>query len=256
MKFNRGKGDGNGATQDGQRKDIRGMLSLGHAFFNQYKSNSAEEKEDKHRDRVWIRRGAIATITYTFLTVVIVIFSFRQISISRDTEVRQLRGYLGIVAHSISIRCIQCSQIPVPTSPTLPEDIQDGITFELKNFGLTPALKPWMCADVKAVSYGEPITKEEANALFSECDRPSGMRQLKPTVWPTEGRPWSARLRSPSDIVAVRNKKASVFFFGRVNYQDVFGYSRNTYFCFQYAHAPTGEDGFLGCGGEAQPIDD
>src|SRR5580704_9537714 len=107
----------------GNNRQIRGFLSLGHAFFNQYKADSSQAKEERDADRPWIRKGVKVAAAYTAITFVIMVWGGWQIIISRDTEHRQLRAYVGVQPGDIENFGTQSQKIKIVR----------------KNYGTTPA---------------------------------------------------------------------------------------------------------------------
>jgi hypothetical protein len=242
-----------------QRKEIRGLASLGHAFFNQYKADNTEEKENKRIERVWTKRGARASIAYTLITAVIMVFAITQTWISRNSEVCQLRAYVGPVPQSFQIHCSQCGGV-LP-DPTVWEchiaGFENCITYTVKNYGATPAYRSVICGDLFPV----PIDSSPRQAMdqtYNGCER-RGLR-VTPTLYPGEERQEALGITFVGKIGEVFQHHATGLLVIVILYRDVFGNVRHTYICRRYvplsvSYSP-GMNGFSNCGSLPIPRDD
>jgi hypothetical protein len=121
---------------------------------------------------------------------------------------------------------------PNPVIRPLP--MVDIVTFNVKNYGNTPARRLYICADLLSVARDEsPIAKRDA--LFQRCDSRANPI-IGPTIWPTEER---SQIIDIGDIISIKNtvdillSNTRGFLFARIIYDDVFDTvpRPNTFIC-------------------------
>jgi hypothetical protein len=170
---------------------------------------------------------------------------------TRKTSERQLRAYVGIAADGLKISCPDCIN-PVPdTADTNPLGVfnRNKISMIIRNFGQTPAYHPVLCAGIFGNPKGRPIAKQENERLAQHCASAVAAGPIMPTIWPSEGRPYSAAITDRqgfADIASARANTKDAYFRGAAIYHDIFGNERWSNFCFQYVQSGSSE-GFIGC---------
>jgi len=146
--------------------------------------------------------------------------SREQLQTSRDTEIRQLRAYLGYSAYSLHMRCDACTGNVVGGQPKLKiEAGRNVLEFDIKNFGVTPATRPSYCGTLAEDS----ATTGDFDRFFGHCQPMYGG-----TIRPGEVKTYTIPL-GPADVSvlnAARSGQLRLTFFARISYQDVFGIDR------------------------------
>jgi len=209
------------------KKASRGLLALGHAFFNKHNADTAEENEQKRIERQWIKCGVRAAILYTAVTTVVMVCAITQVWVSRTTEKRQLRAYISVAPDPK-----QGSSVIIDKDKRSVQAI-----VALVNHGITPGKHIQLWGAAKALE--RPITDAKLNdsetSLFrqqfssfpgDELTNAGIGTQLTPTEW---------------DNVTVNSPKEVLYVFGFITYEDIFGDSHRTDFCFFADHAATGQ---------------
>ena len=161
-----------------------------------YRCNGEKERhEHEHREDekgFWIASKALSAVTI-MIAAVAALFAYQaytatrdQADIARDQEHRQLRAYLGIVNDSFNISCV------VYRYPTEPRERfligTNGFSFQVKNFGATPASKVTPCLDLIAVpieTLNADVTAATEN-FFDQCEEKMSNFPSNPTVWPSD----------------------------------------------------------------------
>jgi hypothetical protein len=167
---------------------------------------------------------------------------------ARHASERQLRAYVGIQTQGLRVICPDCDNPNRPASKKmLPEN---QVTFFLKNFGITPAYHPTICAGIAPVPLGANLTREYVEGEFAKCNAIVNP-VIMPTIWPGESRPYAFPFfKTEIDaLIGTRQRHNDAFFYARVSYTDIFREPHNSYFCFQYVYqADPFMDVLIGCG--------
>jgi hypothetical protein len=247
MKHKSGQWDdqsNNKAKPPQEKKLARGFLSLGHAFFEKYKADKYKDQKSKEIDSSWIRHGATAAIIYTAITFVIMVVGGYQVFVSRDTERRQLRAYLGV--SKIEMHCCALPDI----EQGITREIRKVITVVIKNGGQTPASDvrlrggqfeyPFDSLFPANLDFDMPIS----NARPTAAPQTEGSEYLLPG----EEKPFSIPAAALA-IMRTQERLSRVIIYGHVEGTDVFGDRHVTDFCKIYSFDFDGTENFTGCPG-------
>lgn len=245
MKNIPGGGHQQGSNQgqpSGEKKTARGFLSLGHAFFDKYKSDIAKNHEDKKIDSTWIRYGAIAAIIYTAIAFVLMFIGSYQVFISRDTERSQLRAYLAVT--KIEVHC--CELPDVEQGAT--REIRKTVAVFVKNGGQTPGSNvrtmigqvefPFDSIFPSGLNFNDPIADTS--------------RLVTPTIetseymLPGDEKAFSASAQ-PLAVMRVQFRLSRMIIFGHIEDTSIFGEMHVTDFCKVYSITFSGNEDFAGC---------
>src|ERR1700730_14298144 len=90
--------DRNGSSSEDQK-----IAVAINSFKRSYKTAQRQRGEHDGKSLKWTRRTAVAAITYTFLTTLIVVAAGYTVYVSSDTAHRQLRAYVGPVVDSFRL---------------------------------------------------------------------------------------------------------------------------------------------------------
>lgn len=183
---------------------------------------------------------AVFTGIIAIFTILLVVAGFRQVAISRNTAVRQLRAYVHI--SSIAITNV-ANPIPPPGEHSCPEtpamlskDCGPIAFVEIKNTGQTPAYD---------VLHGTGIGFHEFPLKDSlSMSPPSGhiTKGVLPTGGPSHKMIIQKERLSTQEMDQLRSGTAKIYVYGVIKYKDTFGKSRTTYY--RYMHP--GEDKIIG----------
>ena len=180
------------------------------------------------------------------LEVLAVVFIFVYTSIQgcqlwliRDQEKRQLRAYIGII-DDIILTCPLCDTANPgkPIRLTIKDIFANKISIQLQNGGLTPAYNGIVNAGAWQVSYGQGLPKDFNYPYIpvppTDFILPSlnGIGYLNPG----EKSPVMVEIGAPiiQAIIQARRHIISLYFYGEVDYDDVFNVRRRTPFCAEY----------------------
>lgn len=164
--------------------------------------------EPCHPFKKWIRdpNGWIA-----ICTIILVLIGLRALHVSEDTEKKQLRAYVGPL--------IQNSEI---------KNSAVSATVFLENFGETPAKKCNISSDFgifpfplpKGFVFKIPARFEQTAMIYPKAVPPTRIEPIKAFT--------------AFELVEVRapNPQHAVYFFGVLNYTDVFNDIHSTMFCY------------------------
>lgn len=127
-------------TQNAPKHDkaLLTAVRIGQTFLNKYIASNKEDNDYKSINQRWTKITAKAAIIYTLITIFImcvsvaqVIIARQQMTVSKDTEMRQLSSYFGIEKLEVF-----CCKVPVFEGP--PKEDPQVIKITIKNGGLTP----------------------------------------------------------------------------------------------------------------------
>jgi hypothetical protein len=167
--------------------------------------------------RHWIEYAAVAAASLAALaaTVTVGLVSW-QAAISRDTERRQLRAYVGI-------------------TPADVEASGDQYTFTIvrKNYGLTPAYNMLIVQFQDVIHIGAPVP------MIVPSNLQQGITDT-PTLFPSMEVPYHIRgnplSKQQSDLVR-DGKEYQLIYYGILWYDDAFGAKHYTRFCYLFKGA-------------------
>ena len=165
--------------------------------------------------RSWL--GALGPI----IAAIALLIAFAQFSLARQTSNRQLRAYVGTV-------------------PVLGSLEPDTIEIKADNQGQTPAYKVVSHLNWQWQPFGKSLPSNFKYPDYN-TDGPS------PSVAVIQSKDFKI-MTVPFDknqIARVRNKETSLFLYGHVDYEDVFGGTHSTHFAYEYHPAYDG-DKFVG----------
>jgi hypothetical protein len=139
---------------------------------------------------------------------------------ARETSARQLRAYVGI-----------STTAPIQMS-------REKITITVDNFGQTPAKNLKIFSSWEFIPYGKDLPPDFKFPDKPSCRSPDG-QEMKPgsgPVWPKNPMP-SSHLHCPDELdnlIKAERKELNGFFYGYIQYTDVFDQRRITTFCTLY----------------------
>jgi hypothetical protein len=155
-----------------------------------------------------------------------------------ETSERELRAYVGIVGDVI-LKCPLCDTTDInnPIEITREHMADNVIEIDIQNGGRTPAYNIRLEDSFWSVSFGQRLPES--------FDYPIGSVVALPFPFPnTTTTTLNPQAMIPADlafdksvitlIVGARRHTVSLFFYGNVNYRDVFKKNRTTPFCFEY----------------------
>src|SRR5215469_14137313 len=150
-----------------------------------------------------------------------------------ETAELRLRAYLGVV--DIGLQCLVCTTVdPTKDIVIQPEHILDNlIIMHFHNGGGTPAYNVRARDTFWEIGFGQRLPKE-----FNYPDGP--LSDLFPIGSGTvnQGQTVPTQLvldpQMISLIARVEKRKVVAFYYGHVDYVDVFGKQRSTPYCFEY----------------------
>ena len=217
------------------------------ALRENYDSNQQNRAAHDSKTLFWARVAGIGVALYTLLTLAIVaasIYSARQAKISADAarlsaataqhaEKQQLRAYVGINSEPIILRCDACDDPskPIVEQQDLRED--NSIITEMQNFGQTPAYDTTVYINWQINQYGTGLAED-----FTYPDTVTkGLQTSKFAMYPGQKRPTVHALDAQTVglIRRARNHELFIFYYGHIDYRDVFDEQSIVDFCFQYA---------------------
>jgi hypothetical protein len=202
---------------------ILGLVANGIVEFLLKRPDSEyRQRAEQHEETIrWTKRAFYGLVAYATLTFLLLIVATCQLQSSRDTEIRQLRAYIGITTAT-----------PLQMGPNV-------IVAMIDNFGQTPANQ------VKFFSNWEFMgPTERPGPTFGFPEKPECQPNvLNLSVILSAGpvfpkNPIAAqRLHCPDEIPqlqAAERREKSAFFYGHIEYRDAFGERRRTNFCYLY----------------------
>ncbi|MEA2728181.1 MAG: hypothetical protein QOF70_2656 [Acetobacteraceae bacterium] len=249
MKNKPGGGDQQGGKPSqppGERKIARGLLSLGNAFFDKYKSDTAKDDRSRQIDSNWIRHGAKAAVAYTAITFVLMIVGGYQVYISRDTERRQLRAYVAVSDFSVL-----CCAVDIERSGY--QERKKFAKIIVKNGGITPASS--VRVSVGAVEYqrGLPFPSNISYGTMSTSGKvtvaPNGESIVTPAsyyILQGSTETFQAAINT-LQMMRTKNGLSNTIVFGTISYIDVFGQKNDVDFCRIWEVYADDTDGYPDC---------
>jgi hypothetical protein len=153
-----------------------------------------------------------------------------------ETAERELRAYVGIVGDMI-LKCPLCdtADINKPIEITR-EHIADNAMM-IENGGRTPAYEASIQESYWSGNFGQALPKDFNYPIIGAPPLPFPFpRSATATLNPRDPVPAESAIdRSVIPlIIKARRHMISLFYYGNVNYKDVFQKSRTTPFCYEY----------------------
>ena len=189
------------------------------SHLTHYKRNRYETRHHGNPNILWNRRTFWAVFFYTGITFALLVVNFRAADTAKDTEKRQLRGYLGAVLMQFS--CGDC----LPTE-------NDQIQVLINNFGQTPL---YIISGV--ISYRQYLEIEEfPNDVTGGQKATESIVPLSMVVFPRA----ENHAQFPVNDIArsmfydARTGDYWLMVRGILRYHDVFGQTWDNLFCFIY----------------------
>lgn len=169
-------------------------------------------------------------------------FSGWQAWIAGDSEVRQLRAYMGVSVADIEC-CDPSAKRPEAVGPG--EILKDVIVYEMKNYGNTPA---------KRITGHFNLFKTQFPFLlptdFNFKDLQPAIKsqvEVEYVASPQQSIPFRIPLADQSYITMARDKKIFLWLYGHIDYFDAFNIERHTLYCFLYLPWESGTHRFPPC---------
>lgn len=203
--------------------------------------------------REWLRKlcEPLTVVTLLLFGATVALYCATR-DLVHDAEIaseRQLRAYLGLMRKDIVVKIV-CPDCNAPASATVPiGTVRNSFQFFIKNFGLTPAYRNYVCAGFAETRFGEDLMTGTTDKTFNACDANTNKIAIMPTISPGEDRPYTLTV-DPEGVEIIRNArlgKSHGFLFGRFEYFDIFEKLRHSYFCYRY-YFDAGQEGVIGCG--------
>lgn len=204
----------NSKSVDGSKKDAQEPPAAHHGCSG---------KEKKH----WIDYAIFwAALVAAVATSAAAGFTGWQAWLAKDTAKRQLRGYLVIGSNYI---------------PKLGEGIQPFATTTIENIGQTPVFDGAWISGVNVMDYPlrQTILNDECSNVMNDPSAPKWMIGKSSNMEKWREIPFKA-----SEVQAIHDGKAAIYFHGRICYRDIFKEVRHTDFCMFWKW----ENGSLGAG--------
>lgn len=144
-----------------------------------------------------------------------------QIGIMQDTEQRQLRAYVGVIAGDLENFGVVGKM---------------AVKMVRKNYGSTPAY------EVGFSAIGTDIIRTNASFTVNAgiCSQPNAKASIAGliTMFPTVELPLTVKFNelkiSDADLAAIRNGDSQFVYYGDVCYRDTFGKVHYTNYCYMY----------------------
>ena len=208
------------SSEPRQTEIERIVASLDRLCDEYVRDNKQQSAHDQHKTNreIWTVR---LICLYTVITAVIMIIGISQAIISRNSEHRQLRAYVGPIFNGFKLtnKLVDCEPSTSPTE-IFPHLI---FCFRYKNYGLTPARFPHICGNFYA---GGP--NEVKRYILSHCA--PNPTPTSPTIWPGEERHASEPNPDKAQLSTIMvNNRGS--FFIEITYDDIFGEPHFTDIC-------------------------
>lgn len=215
-----------------------------------YKANHKQHNTDSIK---WNKRIAVAAILYTVFTFFILLGSLysayesrraanaarAQAATSADTETRQLRAYIGII-DTLVLQCPLCETAGSnkPINFTRDDFFANTITIEIQNGGLTPAHAVTVKDSWEQVGFGRGLPKNFDYPINPPGVNEFAIPQLNPvaSLNPREKTPVASNIDKAAIPLIVEAKKhlITLYYYGEIDYIDVFGFGRRTTYCLEY----------------------
>lgn len=217
-----GNPDG-GGNPAAPKHDIAAAIN---ALGEKYEASQKDRPEHDRQTLLWAKRAGIGVGIYTLITLGIAIIALCQLQTARDTEMRQLRAYVGTG---------EISTIQQPK----------GIALQIANHGQTPAV------DVKVFSNWTDFPADQGIPVGfrfpEENDCPKDVAQGgqgngvagSGVLFPNEPmnsvvqRPLQCPSQAKRILDAIAAKRM-IILYGHIEYRDVFDQPRVTTFCINW----------------------
>jgi len=236
----------NGSGGDKPAAEHREIAVAIETLRENYQSTQRNRADHDAKTLLWARVAGIGVSIYTLLTLVIVAastYSATQAKISadaarlsaataQDTEKRQLRAYVGVNSEPIVLRCDACDDA---SKLIVQQECRDenSIVVEMQNFGQTPAYDTTVYINWQINQYGTELADD-----FAYPDTVTkGLQTSKFAMYPGQKRPTIHILDAQTVglIRRARNHEISIFYYGHIDYRDVFDEQSVVNYCFRYA---------------------
>lgn len=165
--------------------------------------------------------------------MLLVLIGIGALSVSRDSEERQLRAY--ILVTDFGVACPPCGDTTL-NFPKFPGGLTSALMMRIQNSGETPAshIKPtfnWWPVHRRAAQLPAGFTFPDLGAADSQHLNSSselGKDEHGDAIGPLTQ-------NGITTLEETAREADTVFLYGHVDYCDVFGHPHSTAYCFEYA---------------------
>jgi hypothetical protein len=241
------KSENGGGVRDIPAAEHREIARAIETLSGNYESAQQSRADHDAKTLFWARVAGVGVSIYTLLTLAIVaasIYSALQAKIgadaarlsaatAQDAEKQQLRAYVGVNSEPIALRCDACDN---PSKQFAENQLRDenSVVMEIQNFGQTPTYDTTVRLkwEINPSGTGPPVT----DFAYSD-DQLGGRDKGKFPMYPGQKRPSIIILDAQTIGLVQRARKheISLFYYGRIDYRDVFDEKTTVDFCFWYA---------------------
>lgn len=172
---------------------------------------------------------------------------------ARETEERQLRAYVSITG-DVLLQCISCkTDMFWPFTPSPKHIVDNAITFSIQNGGQTPAYNVSLETGFYYADYGQGLpagfTYPITNGTQSLVGISPSMRSPTATIGPHDKMFSMVPIEPPviPNVIRAQQHEITLFYYGIINYTDVFIKRRVTPFCFEYLPDIPNNEQFANC---------
>lgn len=149
-----------------------------------------------------------------------------------DTSRKQLRAYVGLDNLQIELPSLHPGYKPYELRPGFV--FPDRFLLTVKNSGTTPAKQTTVWINWQDTAYGYALPSDFPFADKEE--RTGGYQVVKssPTVFGGQSFTYPVKLEDIRVFIEAKEKKKSLFFYGHIDYKDIYDNSHQTKFCYKY----------------------
>lgn len=195
----------------------------------------------------WEALSAISTAIGTGFAILASYIAYQTFESTIDTAQKQLRAYVGVDDIDIELPSSKVENYQ-PVKQSLGKLIPDYLILKVKNTGSTPAKKVTTWINWEPLAFGYQLPED-----FDFKDHESNIREpfavVKSTfsLFPGNSRETITSIDDARCFIEAQSKKKSLYLYGYISYEDIYGREHKTNFCYAYQPYASASQQFLPC---------
>lgn len=242
-----GEGDYRAPTDQRPTKDSDSHFPIKNSLENRRYTNnencktndSAKRPKSSYERSIVVLTSVIAAVTAFYAGAAAL-----QLLANRLTSIRELRAYINPVA--IELRCPSCGIQNYRLPPPVPGPVRDVLIITYENGGKTPAYSATGHSNWETESLGHMLPQDFHFPDLNTMNRGQlKVVESRDTTNPDRTGIFSSPIDVPT-VMEARSGKVSLYFYGHLDYRDIFNEWRTTPYCYLYGYVDS-KDFFIPC---------
>jgi hypothetical protein len=220
------------------------------------KTDISSKKENAHNSKPipsnrwawgWEAVVAISTVIGTVFAITASYVAYQTFESTVDTAQKQLRAYVGVDDIGIELPSSKVENYQ-PVKLSLGTHIPDYLILTVKNTGTTPAKKVTTWVNWEPLPFGYQLPEDfDFKDHESTFKGPLGLVKSTYSLFPGQPRETIISIADARSFLEAQSKKKSLYLYGYISYEDIYGREHKTNFCYAYQPYANASQQFLPC---------